>query len=141
PAHPVDVPLLGARSIAFLSPLLAAVLLLLTLTLYPGGLGRRLLPIRRWLAGGPLVEPRPALRGPGGIAAEPSETNAAPVSKGAERAPFAWEITVPPGMTDASVDEGLAGPARPAGWTARRRARAARGPRHRRGHGSRGEAN
>jgi hypothetical protein len=30
--------------------------LLLTLTLYPGGIGQQLLPIRRWLSGGPFRE-------------------------------------------------------------------------------------
>ncbi|HYZ10315.1 MAG TPA: hypothetical protein VE962_00295, partial [Actinomycetota bacterium] len=33
-------------------------LLLLTITLYPGGIGQQLLPLRRWLAGGPLVTSR-----------------------------------------------------------------------------------
>ncbi|MBI4259802.1 MAG: branched-chain amino acid ABC transporter permease [Actinobacteria bacterium] len=41
---------------ATLVPLLGALLLLLTITLYPGGIGQQLLPIRRWLAGGPFVE-------------------------------------------------------------------------------------
>ena len=33
-------------------PLIGAILLVLTLTLNPGGIGQQLLPIRRWLAGG-----------------------------------------------------------------------------------------
>jgi branched-chain amino acid transport system permease protein len=111
PAHAVHVPFLGQRSIAFLSPLLAAVLVLLTLTLYPGGLGRRLLPLRRWLAGGPFLQP----------------------------APFAWELAVPPGMGDATEETASGPPARPGEWTARRRARAARGARDRRGTGPREE--
>ena len=37
---------------------LAGLLLLLTVTLYPGGIGQQLLPIRRWMAGGPFREPR-----------------------------------------------------------------------------------
>lgn len=132
PTRAVDVPLLGPRSVLLLSPLLAAVLTLLTLTLYPGGLGRQLLPIRRWLAGGALVEPRPAVRVAGAISAEPAERDAAPVAKGSERAPFAWEITSPPGMTEGEGAEVVPG-ARPGGWTVRRRARTGRRPRHRRG--------
>ena len=41
-----------------LGPLIGATLLLLTVTLYPGGLGQQLLPIRRWMAGGPFRTPR-----------------------------------------------------------------------------------
>ncbi len=39
-------------------PGIGAILLLLTLILYPGGIGQQLLPIRRWLAGGPFLEHR-----------------------------------------------------------------------------------
>ncbi|HVM12469.1 MAG TPA: branched-chain amino acid ABC transporter permease [Actinomycetota bacterium] len=38
-------------------PVIGALLLVLTLTLYPGGIGQQLLPIRRWLAGGPFRDP------------------------------------------------------------------------------------
>jgi len=38
-------------------PLIGAILLVLTLTLYPGGIGQQLLPVRRWLAGGPFHSP------------------------------------------------------------------------------------
>lgn len=41
-------------TIVVLTPLVGALLLILTLTLYPGGIGQQLLPLRRWLAGGPL---------------------------------------------------------------------------------------
>jgi hypothetical protein len=41
-----------------LSPFLGALLLLLTITLYPGGIAQQLLPFRRWLSGGPLVDSR-----------------------------------------------------------------------------------
>lgn len=37
-------------------PLIGAGLLLTTLILYPGGIGQQLLPVRRWLAGGPFRE-------------------------------------------------------------------------------------
>jgi branched-chain amino acid transport system permease protein len=37
-------------------PLIGALLLVLTLVLYPGGIGQQLLPLRRWLAGGPFLE-------------------------------------------------------------------------------------
>lgn len=37
-------------------PLIGAVLLVLTLILYPGGIGQQLLPLRRWLAGGRFLE-------------------------------------------------------------------------------------
>jgi branched-chain amino acid transport system permease protein len=43
-------------TLASYTPLIGALLLLLTLTRYPGGIAQQLLPIRRWLAGGPLVE-------------------------------------------------------------------------------------
>jgi branched-chain amino acid transport system permease protein len=46
------------EKLAVLAPLVGAVLLLLTLTLYPGGIGQQLLPIRRWLAGGRFIEPK-----------------------------------------------------------------------------------
>jgi branched-chain amino acid transport system permease protein len=54
----IDLPGLGEVLIQTLSPLLGALLLLLTITLYPGGIGQQLLPFRRWLAGGPLVTTR-----------------------------------------------------------------------------------
>ena len=54
----LEIPGLGEVLIQTLSPLLGAFLLLLTITLYPGGIGQQLLPIRRWLAGGPLVTSR-----------------------------------------------------------------------------------
>jgi branched-chain amino acid transport system permease protein len=55
PSHAVSIPGLGSRSLALLTPFLGAFLLLLTITLYPGGIGQQLLPLRRWLSGGPLV--------------------------------------------------------------------------------------
>jgi branched-chain amino acid transport system permease protein len=54
----IDIPGLGEVLIQTLSPFLGALLLLLTITLYPGGIGQQLLPMRRWLAGGPLVTSR-----------------------------------------------------------------------------------
>ncbi|MGH2738075.1 MAG: hypothetical protein ACRDHH_04605, partial [Actinomycetota bacterium] len=54
----LEIPGLGEVLIQTLSPLLGAFLLLLTITLYPGGIGQQLLPLRRWLAGGPLVTSR-----------------------------------------------------------------------------------
>jgi hypothetical protein len=48
--------LVGDVLVIILSPLFGAFLLLLTLTLYPGGIGQQLLPVRRWLAGGPFLE-------------------------------------------------------------------------------------
>jgi branched-chain amino acid transport system permease protein len=45
-------------TLASYTPLIGAVLLLVTLTRYPGGIAQQLLPIRRWLAGGPLLEHR-----------------------------------------------------------------------------------
>jgi branched-chain amino acid transport system permease protein len=44
----------AADRLATSVPLIGAVLLVLTLTLNPGGIGQQLIPIRRWLAGGPL---------------------------------------------------------------------------------------
>lgn len=51
----IRLPVIGEVLIQTLSPLFGALLLLLTLTLYPGGIGQQLLPVRRWLTGGPLV--------------------------------------------------------------------------------------
>jgi branched-chain amino acid transport system permease protein len=54
----LEIPGLGEVLIQTLSPFLGALLLLFTITLYPGGIGQQLLPLRRWLAGGPLVTSR-----------------------------------------------------------------------------------
>jgi branched-chain amino acid transport system permease protein len=51
------LPLVGDVLVIILAPLFGAFLLLLTLTLYPGGIGQQLLPVRRWLAGGKFLEP------------------------------------------------------------------------------------
>jgi branched-chain amino acid transport system permease protein len=50
------LPLVGDVLVIILAPLFGAFLLLLTLTLYPGGIGQQLLPVRRWLSGGPFIE-------------------------------------------------------------------------------------
>jgi branched-chain amino acid transport system permease protein len=52
------IPGLGEILIQTLSPFIGALLLLLTITLYPGGIGQQLLPLRRWLSGGALVTSR-----------------------------------------------------------------------------------
>jgi branched-chain amino acid transport system permease protein len=54
----IPVPFIGDVLVQTLTPFLGALLLLLTITQYPGGIGQQILPIRRWLAGGPLVEHR-----------------------------------------------------------------------------------
>ena len=65
PQNNVNVPtylqFLGLKQVLLptLSPLIGALLLILTVTLYPGGLGQQLLPIRRWLSGGPFIERAP----------------------------------------------------------------------------------
>ena len=65
PANAVNIPhwlqFIGVKqvSLAYLSPLIGALLLLLTVILYPGGIGQQLLPIRRWLAGGPFIGAAP----------------------------------------------------------------------------------
>jgi hypothetical protein len=48
----------GEILIQTLSPFFGALLLLLTITLYPGGIAQQLAPFRRWLAGGPFVDSR-----------------------------------------------------------------------------------
>jgi len=71
PAKPVALPLAGTHSLALVTPVVGGVLLVLTVTLYPGGIGGQLLPVRRWLAGGSLVGPAssqaPLLAEPVGI--------------------------------------------------------------------------
>ncbi|MGH2740191.1 MAG: branched-chain amino acid ABC transporter permease [Actinomycetota bacterium] len=52
PATSFRVPILGDVIVQILTPLIGALLLILTLTLYQGGIGQQLLPLRRWLAGG-----------------------------------------------------------------------------------------
>jgi branched-chain amino acid transport system permease protein len=54
----INLPGVGEVLIQTLSPFFGAFLLLITITLYPGGIGQQILPFRRWLAGGPLVESR-----------------------------------------------------------------------------------
>lgn len=54
----LDIPGLGSVLIQTLSPFFGALLLLLTITLYPGGIAQQLAPFRRWLAGGPFVDSR-----------------------------------------------------------------------------------
>jgi branched-chain amino acid transport system permease protein len=54
----IDIPGIGSILIQTLSPFLGALLLLLTITLYPGGIAQQLAPFRRWLSGGPLVDSR-----------------------------------------------------------------------------------
>ena len=109
----IDLPFFGPIVIETLVPLLGAFLLLLTLTLYPGGIGQQLLPLRRWLAGGPFLEhtshrrarrprkPRRPARapvaspaaGPGGVGGPPagervpSEPSGQPVPAPAEGGP------------------------------------------------------
>ncbi len=54
----VNLPGIGSVLIQTLSPFFGALLLLLTITLYPGGIAQQLGPFRRWLSGGPLVDSR-----------------------------------------------------------------------------------
>lgn len=54
----IPIPGIGDVLIQTLSPLLGALLLLLTITLYPGGIGQQIFPLRRWMAGGPLATSR-----------------------------------------------------------------------------------
>lgn len=54
----LDIPGVGPVLIQTLSPFFGALLLLLTITLYPGGIAQQLAPFRRWLVGGPLVDSR-----------------------------------------------------------------------------------
>ncbi|HEX9824499.1 MAG TPA: branched-chain amino acid ABC transporter permease [Actinomycetota bacterium] len=48
---------IAAQSVR-LEPVVGALLLVLTLILYPGGIGQQLLPLRRWLSGGRFLEHR-----------------------------------------------------------------------------------
>ena len=54
----INIPGVGEILIQTLSPFFGALLLLLTITLYPGGIAQQLAPFRRWLAGGPFVDSR-----------------------------------------------------------------------------------
>lgn len=58
PSTSFRLPLIGDVIVQILTPLIGAFLLVLTLTLYPGGIGQQLLPLRRWLAGGHFLEHR-----------------------------------------------------------------------------------
>lgn len=44
------------ESLSLIGLLVGAILLLVTLTLYPGGIGQQLMPYRRWFSGGRLLE-------------------------------------------------------------------------------------
>lgn len=97
PSTPVNLPIVGERSLAIVSPLLGSFLLLMTLTLYPGGIGQQLLPLRRWLAGGPLVEHARHRRRPGEILAQPDEVEATTDATAGSDEPTV-EIAVPPSV-------------------------------------------
>jgi branched-chain amino acid transport system permease protein len=56
------IPVVGEVLVETVTPFLGALLLILTITLYPGGIGQQILPLRRWLAGGMLVESKHDLR-------------------------------------------------------------------------------
>jgi branched-chain amino acid transport system permease protein len=83
PTAPVHVGVFGTRNLAFVTPLVAAVMAVLAITLYPGGIGQQLAPIRRWLAGGPLVAgPRGAAvqaAPPGVLPSAPEDRPAPPI--------------------------------------------------------------
>lgn len=55
PSSTIPLPLVGLTMVQVLTPFIGALLLLLTLIGFPGGIGQQLLPIRRWLGGGPLL--------------------------------------------------------------------------------------
>lgn len=61
---------LSEATLHVVAPFIGAILLLLTLTLYPGGIGQQLAPLRRWLSGGQLRpghrRPDPELESEGG---------------------------------------------------------------------------
>jgi branched-chain amino acid transport system permease protein len=98
PTTAVDLPLIGLRNLQLVSPLVGAFLLLITLTLYPGGIGEQLLPVRRWLAGGRLTGPKHRRRS-GDITAQPEEarTEATGDPNGDEGSPGVTEAFVSPG--------------------------------------------
>ncbi|MGH3727958.1 MAG: branched-chain amino acid ABC transporter permease [Micromonosporaceae bacterium] len=56
---------LNDATLHVVTPLIGALLLLLTLTLHPGGIADQLAPLRRWLAGGPLFPRRRPVAEPG----------------------------------------------------------------------------
>jgi branched-chain amino acid transport system permease protein len=113
PTTAVDLPLIGSRNLQLLSPLVGAFLLLVTLTVYPGGIGEQLLPIRRWLAGGRLIGPRHRRR-PGDITAQPDEARdeSAVASNGEEGGPDRTEVFVPERVVSGpnGLGQGAAGP-------------------------------
>jgi branched-chain amino acid transport system permease protein len=84
-------------------PLIGAILLLVTLILYPGGIGQQLLPLRRWLAGGPFhVHKEERKRPSGGTAPVPQEL-LAPEQK--ERPPELEPVTEPSGNGPPAVED------------------------------------
>ena len=122
PANAVNIPhwlqFIGVKqvSLAYLSPLIGAALLLFTVILYPGGIGQQLLPIRRWLAGGDFFEHRRrpsaeeltaqavAPAGPGEISTE-APTEPIPGLGSAETRPPPPEPAPPPEPTPAPAPE------------------------------------
>ncbi|MQA26542.1 MAG: hypothetical protein GEU94_13985 [Micromonosporaceae bacterium] len=89
---------LGEATLHVVAPLLGALLLLLTLILYPGGIGQQLLPFRRWMAGGPFLEHR-------GHGAEAPPEAASATRKPDAAAPAAEEPAAPePSPVEAHAD-------------------------------------
>jgi branched-chain amino acid transport system permease protein len=111
PSTPVNLPLIGLRSLSVLSPLVGAFLLLVTLTMYPGGIGEQLLPVRRWLAGGRLAAHRPSRRS-GDITAQADAVEARPsteangdrVAPGITQAFAVPDADAPPGNGPSPTD-------------------------------------
>lgn len=85
-----------AARLAGAVPLFGAALLVLTLVLYPGGIGQQLLPLRRWLAGGSFLEHKPK----GG---EPGEAGSEVL--GPETSELAAPVGSPPSPADTTEEK------------------------------------
>ena len=92
-------------------PLIGAVLLVLTLILYPGGIGQQMLPLRRWLAGGPFLEhhkpkkpkkPRPPRRKTSVATGRPSQAPPGPEPPGGGGDPSATR-PLPPAAEEPTI--------------------------------------
>ena len=97
----------GVEKLAVYTPLIGAILLLLTVTKYPGGIGQQLLPIRRWLAGGPFKDPhhRKKHRGRKHKAAKPAEQAQIP-TEGFDEQPSVQVEPVPAGGSEPPPEAG-----------------------------------
>jgi branched-chain amino acid transport system permease protein len=90
-------------------PLIGAGLLVFTLILYPGGIGQQMLPLRRWLAGGPFLEhhkpkkPKKAKKEAPGASGRPTQAPPGPEPPGGGGGDPAATRPLPPAAEEPTI--------------------------------------